>query len=259
MRPAAAEDAEAIRAIRNDVIEHSTAMWTTRLLTAEDGQAWLEENLARRSAYVVEASGVVIGFANWAPWRPKDGYRHTVEDSVYLTEGHQGRGLGAELLRTLIAGAGDSGAHVMMASIEASNTRSVTLHERAGFELVGVEREVGRKHRQWLDVVELQRLLLNLARQRTVGKHRGAEEIKRIGRLHLGHENVLEEGLLRRDRNAEGALAVRTRHKIHARQHGIANLRTQGFARRLQIALRGGERREREREKKDVDCAHRAH
>ena len=126
IRSAAADDAEAIRAIRNDVIEHSTAMWTTQLLTPGDGEAWLEENLARRSAYVAEASGGVIGFANWSPWRPKDGYRHTVEDSVYLVAGHQGRGIGAELLAALIAGASESGAHVMMASIEASNAPSAS-------------------------------------------------------------------------------------------------------------------------------------
>jgi phosphinothricin acetyltransferase len=145
-------DAEAIRAIRNDVIEHSTAMWTTEQLSPGDARAWLAENLARRSAYVAESGGQVIGYANWAPWRPRDGYRHTVEDSVYLTEGHQGRGLGAGLLRTLIAGAGDSGAHVMMACIESSNTRSVALHARLGFELVGTAREVGTKFGRWLDL-----------------------------------------------------------------------------------------------------------
>lgn len=145
-------DAEAITAIRNDVIERSTAMWTTHPLSPEDGRAWLAENLERRSAYVAEASGQVVGFANWSPWRPKDGYRFTVEDSVYVAEGHQGRGLGAELLRTLIVGARDSGAHVMMASIEASNVRSVTLHERLGFEVVGTAREVGTKFGRWLDL-----------------------------------------------------------------------------------------------------------
>jgi phosphinothricin acetyltransferase len=148
----AADDAEAIRAIRNDVIEHSTAMWTTKLLTARDGRSWVEENLARRSAYVAEASGDVVGFANWAPWRPKDGYRHTVEDSVYLVAGHQGRGVGAELLRTLIAGASELGAHVMMASIEATNATSVALHARQGFEVVGTAREVGTKYGRWLDL-----------------------------------------------------------------------------------------------------------
>jgi phosphinothricin acetyltransferase len=145
-------DAEPIRAIRNDAIAHSTAMWTTCLLSPGEGQAWLNENIARRSAYVAEADGEVAGFANWAPWRPKDGYRHTVEDSVYVVAGHQGRGLGAELLGTLIGGAREAGAHVMMASIEASNARSVALHERLGFETVGIAREVGSKFGRWLDL-----------------------------------------------------------------------------------------------------------
>jgi L-amino acid N-acyltransferase YncA len=147
-----ARDSEAIRAIRNDVIEHSTAMWTTHLLTTEEGRKWLAENLARRSAYVAEADGQVVGFANWSPWRPKDGYRFTVEDSVYLVEGHQGHGLGAELLRTVIEGARESGAHVMMASIEQSNTRSVALHKRLGFEVVGTVPEAGTKFGRWLDL-----------------------------------------------------------------------------------------------------------
>ena len=100
-------------------------------------------------------TGSVIGYANWAPWRPKDGYRHTVEDSVYLTEAHQGHGLGADLLRTLIASASDCGAHVMMACIESSNSRSVALHQRLGFELVGTAREVGTKFGRWLDLTML--------------------------------------------------------------------------------------------------------
>jgi L-amino acid N-acyltransferase len=152
IRLAAAADAEAIREIRNDVIARSTAMWTTDLVSPGDGRAWLADNLTRRSAYVAEVGGQIVGYANWAPWRPKDGYRHTVEDSVYLIEGHQGRGLGAGLLRTLITGARESGAHVMMASIEATNARSVALHERLGFELVGTAREVGTKFGRWLDL-----------------------------------------------------------------------------------------------------------
>jgi L-amino acid N-acyltransferase len=164
IRLAEAADAEAIRAIRNHVIEHSTAMWTTQTVSPGDGRTWLAENITRRSAYIAEAGGQVIGYANWAPWRPKDGYRHTVEDSVYLTDGHQGRGLGAALLRTLIAGAAASGAHVMMAGIESSNARSVALHERLGFELVGTAREVGTKFGRWLDLTMMRLALENEAR-----------------------------------------------------------------------------------------------
>ena len=153
IRLARAADAEEIRAIRNDVIEHSTAMWTTEPVSPGDGRAWLAENLARRSAYVAEAGGQVIGYANWAPWRPKDGYRHTVEDSVYLTERPPGpRPRRGAARRRSSTGAGESGAHVMMACIEASNTRSVALHQRLGFELVGTAREVGTKFGRWLDL-----------------------------------------------------------------------------------------------------------
>ena len=155
IRLAAPGDAEPVRAIRNDVIEHATAMWTTHLISPDEGHQWLADNMARGSAFVAERDGQVIGFANWSPWRPKDGYRHTVEDSVYLVAGHQGQGVGAELLRTLVAAARDAGAHVMMASIEASNTASVRLHQRAGFELVGTAREVGTKFGRWLDLTML--------------------------------------------------------------------------------------------------------
>jgi len=161
IRRAGAGDAEAITAIRNDVIEHSTAMWTTKPLTPADGAAWLAENLARDSAYVAEADGDVVGFANWAPWRPKDGYRHTVEDSVYLVDGHHRRGVGAALLRTVIAGARDNGAHVMMACIEATNAASVALHARHGFEVVGTAREVGTKFGRWLDLTMMSLALLD--------------------------------------------------------------------------------------------------
>jgi L-amino acid N-acyltransferase len=154
-----AADAEPIRSIRNHAIDHSTAMWTTRPQSPADGLAWLADNLQRRSAYVAEAGGQVVGFASWSPWRPRDGYRYTVEDSVYLRDGHQGRGLGTGLLAAVIASARESGAHVMMASIEASNTPSVTLHQRLGFELVGTAREVGTKFGRWLDLTMMSLLL----------------------------------------------------------------------------------------------------
>jgi L-amino acid N-acyltransferase YncA len=159
IRLAEASDTEAVRAIRNHVIEHSTAAWTTQTVSPGDARTWLAENLARRSAYVAEAGGQVIGYASWAPWRAGNGYRRTVEDSVYLAGGHQERGLGTELLTTLVTGAAASGAHVMMACIESSNARSLALHRRLGFELVGTAREVGTKFGRWLDLTMMRRAL----------------------------------------------------------------------------------------------------
>jgi phosphinothricin acetyltransferase len=82
-----------------------------------------------------------------------------VEDSVYVHRDHRGQGLGQALLEDLVARGRDHGFHSMMARIVGGHDTSIALHERCGFEIVGVEREVGRKFNRWLDVVELQLLL----------------------------------------------------------------------------------------------------
>jgi phosphinothricin acetyltransferase len=152
VRPAQPGDAEAVRAIRNHAIQRSTALWTQTPQTSAEGAAWLADHLERGSAFVAEAAGSVAGFAVYGPWRELDGYRHTVEDSVYVREGWHGHGIGAALLACVIAAARESGHHVMIADVEAENTASIRLHERFGFRHVGTVREVGTKFGRWLDL-----------------------------------------------------------------------------------------------------------
>ncbi|MGZ0201056.1 GNAT family N-acetyltransferase [Streptomyces sp. RM1] len=137
VRRAHAGDAEAVRAIRNHAIEHSTALWTEIPQSAAEGAAWLAAHLERGSAFVAETDGEVAGFAVFAPWRALDGYRHTVEDSVYVREGRHGLGIGSALLAALIAAAREAGHHLVIAGIEAGNGASIRLHERFGFEHAG--------------------------------------------------------------------------------------------------------------------------
>jgi L-amino acid N-acyltransferase len=70
-----------------------------------------------------------------------------------------GQGVGTLLLSRLVDIARESGFHAVMARIEASGAASRALHAKCGFELVGVERQVGRKFNRWLDVAVMQRLL----------------------------------------------------------------------------------------------------
>ncbi|HEY9294111.1 MAG TPA: GNAT family N-acetyltransferase [Microlunatus sp.] len=152
IRPARSEDVEAVRQLRNDAIEHSTAIWTEVQQTSEDAAAWWDELVCRRAAYVAEAEGSVVGYACWAQWRPKEGYRLTVEDSVYVAADHHGHGLGRRLMTTLIDAARRAGMHVMLADIESGNAASIALHDRLGFETVGTLREIGTKFGRWLDL-----------------------------------------------------------------------------------------------------------
>jgi phosphinothricin acetyltransferase len=160
VRSAHSGDVEAIRAIRNHAIEHSTALWTQTPQSPAEAVTWLAAHLERGSAFVAEAEGEVVGFAVYGPWRALDGYRHTVEDSVYVREGRHGLGVGSALLGALVGAAREAGHHVMIAGIEAGNSASVRLHERFGFEHVGTIREVGTKFGRWLDLT-LMRLPLS--------------------------------------------------------------------------------------------------
>ncbi|MFD8421810.1 GNAT family N-acetyltransferase [Streptomyces sp. NPDC059466] len=156
VRPAGTEDTEVIRAVRNHAIEHSTALWTQSPQAPAEAALWLAAHLERGSAFVAEVDGEVAGFAAYGPWRQLDGYRHTVEDSVYVREGRQGLGVGSALLAALIAAAREAGHHVIVADIEAANTSSIRLHERYGFRHVGTLPEVGTKFGRWLDLTIMQ-------------------------------------------------------------------------------------------------------
>ena len=100
-----------------------------------------------------------MGFASMSPYKERAAYRTTVEDSVYVRRDRHGLGIGRSLLIAVLDAAEASGFHAVMARIEASGAASRALHAKCGFELVGIERQVGRKFNRWLDVAVMQRLL----------------------------------------------------------------------------------------------------
>ena len=101
----------------------------------------------------------MIGFASLSPYKERAAYRTTVENSVYVHRDQGGQGIGKLLMGHLVDTARESGFHSIIARIEAGGEASRALHEACGFELVGIEREVGRKFKRWLDVAIMQRML----------------------------------------------------------------------------------------------------
>jgi L-amino acid N-acyltransferase YncA len=94
-----------------------------------------------------------------SPYKERPAYRTTVEDSVYVARDRNGQGIGRLLMDHIVDVARTSGFHAVMARIEAGGTASRALHASCGFELVGIERQVGRKFNRWLDVAVMQLLL----------------------------------------------------------------------------------------------------
>lgn len=161
VRLAVSRDASAIREIYNDAVEHSTATFDLVPRSLDEQRAWLGDRSGAFAAIVaVDRSDEVVGFASLSPYKERAAYRTTVEDSIYVRGDQQGRGVGKLLLSHLVTVAEASGFHAVMARIEASGTASRALHAACGFELVGIEREVGRKFNRWLSVAVMQRLLV---------------------------------------------------------------------------------------------------
>jgi phosphinothricin acetyltransferase len=154
-------DAEAIRAIYNREVTGSTVTFDMVERTVEEQAAWIADHLGGHPAIVAvdEASGQVVGFASLSPYRPRPAYATTVEDSVYVRDDQRGTGVGRALLTEIVRLAGTHGYHSVIGRIVGDHTASIALHEACGFEVVGREREVGRKHGRWLDVVLMQRML----------------------------------------------------------------------------------------------------
>jgi len=164
IRPATAADADAIRTIYNVEVGDSVVTFDMEPWTIEDQLAWLDRHQGAHPAVVAvgstdDGTRAVLGFGSLSPFRNRPAYATTVEDSVYVDRRAQGRGVGKAILRELVGLAGAHGFHTVIARVVGHNEASIALHRACGFELVGIEREVGRKHRQWLDVVELQRML----------------------------------------------------------------------------------------------------
>jgi phosphinothricin acetyltransferase len=160
IRPAEPDDAAALMAIYNPVVETSTATFDLVPRTLEQQRAWMSDRSGARIVLVAEADdGEVAGYAAISPYRDRPAYATTVEDSVYVHPDHQGAGVGRQLLEALVDTARSHGFHAMMARIVADHEASIALHAACGFSVVGREREVGRKFGRWLDVTVMQRLL----------------------------------------------------------------------------------------------------
>ena len=159
VRLAIPADAEAIRAIYNVEVAESTVTFDLVPRTLEQQREWLADHAGAHPAIVATIDGEVVGFGSLSPYKERPAYATTVEDSLFVHRAHRGEGVGRRLLDQLLTLAGDHGFHAVIARIVGDNAASIRVHESCGFQLVGVEKEVGRKFGRWLDVVELQRLL----------------------------------------------------------------------------------------------------
>jgi L-amino acid N-acyltransferase YncA len=160
IRNAAPKDLPAILEIINHAILTTTAIYDYDARTLEEQTTWFEKMIVDGMPVIVaEHDKQVIGYGSYNIFRPKVGYRFSVEHSIYLNDRSRGIGVGGKLLGSLIQRARESGLHSMIGAIDAANRGSIEFHKKYGFIEKGYLREVGYKFDQWLDVVYMQLIL----------------------------------------------------------------------------------------------------
>jgi L-amino acid N-acyltransferase YncA len=161
IRPATPDDIAAITAIYAQAVRHGTASFE---IDPPDHDEVLRRYRTLASAgfpyLVAERNGAFAGYAYAGPYRTRPAYRWTVEDSVYVAEEAQRRGVGRALLQRLISESEARGFRQMIAVIgDSAQTPSIALHQVAGFRIIGTLESVGFKFGRWLDSVLMQRAL----------------------------------------------------------------------------------------------------
>jgi phosphinothricin acetyltransferase len=159
VRMARVDDAEAVRAIYNAEVTGSTVTFDLEPRSVEEQRAWIARHQGAHPAVVATEGWALVGFGSLSPFRDRPAYAPTVEDSVYVDRAWRGKGAGRLLLEELVRLAGQQGFHTIIARTAGDNEPSIALHLACGFNLVGTEREVGRKFGRWIDVAILQRML----------------------------------------------------------------------------------------------------
>jgi L-amino acid N-acyltransferase YncA len=161
IRPSRDDDIAAIAAIYAHHVLNGVASFEEVPPPVEEMARRRGELLARGFPYVVaQQDGKVVGYCYAGPYRPRVGYRFSLEDSIYIDPTQVGRGIGRTLLAEVIERSTELGYRQMIAVIGGSETLpSIKLHKALGFTHIGVIGGVGFKFGRWVDSVLMQRPL----------------------------------------------------------------------------------------------------
>lgn len=158
IRSAIDSDSRQVAQIYNFYVGTSHATFELEPISDQEIGGTIADLISRGFPFLVgEEGGSILGYAYGRPFRPRPGYRQTIETAVYVRDGHAGNGLGSQLYEALFSEI--TGFHSAIATIALPNEASVRLHEKFGFERAGHIREAGFKFGRWFDVGYWQRML----------------------------------------------------------------------------------------------------
>lgn len=161
IRNATEQDLLEILGIYNDAILNTTAVFQYDVHTMEMRKEWFAQKQKDKfPVFVAEDNNMVVGFGTFGPFRNWQGYKYTVEHSIYIKDRFRNLGLGTLLMQKIINTAKEMNMHTIIAGIVADNEASMLFHSRFGFVEVAYFKEVGYKFDKWLDLIFMQLMIV---------------------------------------------------------------------------------------------------
>jgi L-amino acid N-acyltransferase YncA len=161
IRPVELTDAAQVAEIYNYYIETSIATFELEPIDAAEMEKRIAEKLAGNYPfYIAEENGELAGYAHGAQFKPRAAYKNSIEVSVYVKNGHHGKGIATLLYEALFVELARRGFHTAIGGISLPNEASVKLHEKFGMVQVAHFKEVGFKFGKWIDTGYWQKLLI---------------------------------------------------------------------------------------------------
>lgn len=155
IEPMTADDWPAVRRIYVEGIETGDA---TLEREAPDWAHFDRSHPTDARLVARDADGIVVGWTALSGYSSRKVYSGVAWESVYVAATARGRGVGRALLEALIPAAESAGYWTLFAGVLAENERSLALHQRVGFRVIGVQHRLGEDALgRWRDVVLLER------------------------------------------------------------------------------------------------------
>lgn len=155
------EHAQQLSDIYNYYIANTSVTFEEKPTTAQDFENRIQEVTAKFPFLVYDLNGEVLGYAYATDWKSRCAYKYSVETSIYLKSGEEGKGIGKKLYRELLLILKEQKYHTAIGGIALPNLKSVALHENLGYTKVAHFSEVGYKFDKWVDVAYWQLKLDN--------------------------------------------------------------------------------------------------
>jgi L-amino acid N-acyltransferase YncA len=158
-RVADIKDAQAVMGIYNEHIADGNSTMDQDSKTLAEIEGWFKGFRDRELIVLLEVRDEIIGWGIIKRYSDREGYSKACETAIYLRSAETRKGHGTLMKRWIIEKCRELGYHHLVAKIFSFNEASIEYNRKLGYELVGIQKEIGYADGQWLDVTIMQLLI----------------------------------------------------------------------------------------------------